>query len=548
MRGIYQFKALGFPFGKITRFLSGAWPRPDNILKTRQYYEKMWDIMQRHDKKQCLTSPAIVSSRTVLAGFMAIGLSLGLAACGGGGKKDGGKTNEDEAAAEKSGRPSLDPYPSTYKPYSSEATLITGATILTGTGERIENGSILLTDGKIMSVGAAGDIKAPKDVRTVDADGKWVTPGIIDIHSHLGVYPSPGTQSTSDGNEATSPNTAEVWAEHSVWPHDPGFTRALAGGITSLQILPGSANLFGGRTVTLKNVPSRTVQGMKFPGAPHGLKMACGENPKRVYQSRGPATRMANFSHYRKAWIDAVAYNDKWTKYEAKLEKGGDDAEKAEPPKQDLKLDTLAGVLNGDITINMHCYRADEMVQVLDMAQEFGYKVGAFHHAIESYKVADYLAENDVCAAVWADWWGFKLEAYDTVGENAALVHAQENGCTIIHSDSEIGIQRLNQEAAKAMASGQRIGLDIKEEDAIAWITANPAKVMKVLDETGTLEAGKMADVVVWSRNPFSVYAQAEQVFIDGALMYDRNDPARSPRTDFEIGQYENGHTGGAGQ
>jgi len=476
MRGIYQFKALGFPFGKITRFLSGAWPRPDNILKTRQYYEKMWDIMQRHDKKQCLTSPAIVSSRTVLAGFMAIGLSLGLAACGGGGKKDGGKTNEDEAAAEKSGRPSLDPYPSTYKPYSSEATLITGATILTGTGERIENGSILLTDGKIMSVGAAGDIKAPKDVRTVDADGKWVTPGIIDIHSHLGVYPSPGTQSTSDGNEATSPNTAEVWAEHSVWPHDPGFTRALAGGITSLQILPGSANLFGGRTVTLKNVPSRTVQGMKFPGAPHGLKMACGENPKRVYQSRGPATRMANFSHYRKAWIDAVAY------------------------------------------------------------------------AIESYKVADYLAENDVCAAVWADWWGFKLEAYDTVGENAALVHAQENGCTIIHSDSEIGIQRLNQEAAKAMASGQRIGLDIKEEDAIAWITANPAKVMKVLDETGTLEAGKMADVVVWSRNPFSVYAQAEQVFIDGALMYDRNDPARSPRTDFEIGQYENGHTGGAGQ
>lgn len=474
-------------------------------------------------------------------------LALSLAACGGG-KNKNEQDSSDGDAAEKPGRPLLDPYPSTYEAYPSQATLITGATVLTGTGERIDNGSVLLIDGKISAVGAAGDIKAPKDVRTLDAEGKWVTPGIIDIHSHLGVYPSPGTQSTSDGNEATSPATPEVWAEHSVWPQDPGFTRALAGGITSMQILPGSANLFGGRTVTLKNVPSRTVQGMKFPGAPHGLKMACGENPKRVYRSRGPATRMANFSGYRSQWIKATAYNRKWKQYEEKIEKGGEGAEKAEPPTQDLAMDTLAGVLNDGIVINMHCYRADEMVQVLDMAKEFGYKVGAFHHGIETYKIADYLAQNDVCAAIWADWWGFKLEAYDTIGANAALVHVQENGCAIIHSDSETGIQRLNQEAAKAMASGNRIGIDIKEEDAIAWITANPAKVMRVLDQTGTLEAGKMADIVVWSRNPFSVYAQAEHVFIDGALMYDRNDPARSPRTDFELGQYDNGYTGGAGQ
>lgn len=464
---------------------------------------------------------------------------LFLAACG------GGKNSETDGQY---GRPALDPYPSTYKAYPSQTTLISGATILTATGEQIEDGSILLRDGKIVSVGTAKQVKAPRDVLRIDGEGKWITPGIIDMHSHLGVYPSPGTNSTADGNEITDPNTAEVWAEHSVWPQDPGFTRALAGGITALHILPGSANLFGGRTVSLKNVPGRTVQEMKFPGAPHGLKMACGENPKRVYKSRGPSTRMANFSHYRKAWIEAHAYNEKWKRYEKKIEKGGEGAGKADRPKQDLKLDTLAGVLEGDIIVNMHCYRGDEMVQVLDMAEEFGYEVNAFHHATEAYKIADYLAEKNVCAAVWADWWGFKLEAYDTVGANAALVHAQENGCAIIHSDDEFGIQRLNQEAAKAMDSGQEIGLDIQPKDAIAWITANPAKVMRIDEDTGTLEAGKMADVVVWSGNPFSVYAQAEKVFIDGALMYDRYDGARSPRTDFEIGQYDNQFTGGAGQ
>lgn len=330
--------------------------------------------------------------------------------------------------------------------------------------------------------------------------------------------------------------------------------RALAGGVTSLQILPGSANLFGGRSAIIKNVPSRSVQGMKFPDAPYGLKMACGENPKRVYGERGgPGTRMGNMAGYRSAWIDAASYMKKWDDYWAAHEKWAqnDDDDKGDAPEapgRDLKLETLAGALRGDIRVNMHCYRADEMVQVLDMANEFGYQVTTFHHAIEAYKVADYLAENDVCAAVWADWWGFKLEAYDTVTENAALVHAQPGGCAIIHSDSSVGGQRLNQEAAKAMAAGRRIGVDISPEVAISWITANPAKAMGVFDDTGTLEAGKMADVVVWNQNPFSVYAKAEQVYIDGALMYDRSDPARSPRMDFEIGQHDNGFTGGAGQ
>jgi imidazolonepropionase-like amidohydrolase len=479
---------------------------------------------------------------------------------------------EPTPPASKVVRPPKDPYPSTYVPYPSGATLITGATILTGTGERINNGAVLIEGGKIRAIGAANAVNAPQGAARITASGKWVTPGIIDIHSHLGVYPSPSTDSTSDGNEATAPVTAQVWAEHSVWPQDPGFTRALAGGVTSMQILPGSANLVGGRSAILKNVPGRTVQEMKFPGAPYGLKMACGENPKRVYGEKGgPSTRMANFSGYRQAWIDAAAYQKKWDDYWVEAEKfygedkpaeddkksrraskkeepKKDDAKPPEAPGRDLRLETLAGALSGDITVNMHCYRADEMAFVLDMAKEFGYKVATFHHGVEAYKVADILAQNGVCGALWADWWGFKLESYDAVRENIALVDAQPNGCAIVHSDSAIGIQRLNQEAAKAMADGNRMGLKITEERAIKWVTQNPAKAMRIDKDTGTLEVGKMADVVVWSGNPFSVYALAEKVYIDGALLYDRADPKRSPRTDFELGQQANGYTGGAGQ
>jgi len=492
-------------------------------------------------------------SKWVRGGALLAGAAIATAGCdninlptAGDNTETSGENGDDGTSEAK--LPPSDPFPSTYEPYPSTPTLILNVRVLTGTGEEIENGAVLLQDGKITAVGAGNDIEAPEGATRIDGAGKVVTPGIIDIHSHLGVYPSPGNRSTSDGNEATAPNTANVWAEHSVWPHDAGFTRALAGGITSLQILPGSANLFGGRSVILKNVPARTVQGMKFPGAPYGIKMACGENPKRVYASRGPATRMGNFAGYRESWIAAADYKQKWDEYVEKIEEGGEEAKKAKPPKRDLKNETLAGVLSGDIIVNMHCYRADEMVQVLDMAEEFGYKVRTFHHAVEAYKIADYLAEAGTCAAVWADWWGFKLEAYDMVEANAALVDAQENGCAIIHSDSATGIQRLNQEAAKAMAAGNRMGLDLQPRHVISWITKNPADAMGIGDVTGTLEPGKQADVVLWSGDPFSVYAKVEKVFVDGALLFDREDPSRSPRMDFEIGQIGNGFTGGAGQ
>ncbi len=432
------------------------------------------------------------------------------------------------------------PYPSTYSALPSDPVLIVNATILTGTGARIENGQLLLSGGKIEQVGDATAKIDADDATVIDAKGRWVTPGLIDVHSHLGVYASPGIKAHSDGNEATAPTTAQVWAEHSVWPQDPGFNRARAGGVTSMQILPGSANLIGGRGVTLKNIPSITYQGMKFPAAPHGLKMACGENPKRVYGERKqtPSTRMGNVAGYRAQWIEAQQYIQDWEEFESKNNsKKNDKNGNYKAPVRDLRLETLAAVLKGEVLVHMHCYRADEMATILDMADEFGYRVSAFHHGVEAYKIADTLAENDVCGALWADWWGFKAEAYDGIQENIALVDRPAGGCAIVHSDSEEGIQRLNQEAAKAMTRGRRAGMDIPPEHAIQWITANPAKSMGILDQTGTLEAGKMADVVIWNGNPFSVYAKADQVFVDGALLYDRENPERQALSDFELGQ-----------
>jgi len=437
-----------------------------------------------------------------------------------------------------------DPYPSTYQRIAAPAVLIDNATVLTGTGMRMDHADVLMADGRIVAVG--GDLQAPAGATRIDGTGKWVTPGIIDVHSHLGVYPSPGARAHSDGNEATAPVTANVWAEHSVWPQDPGFNAARAGGITSLQILPGSANLIGGRGVTLKNVPAVAYQAMKFPGAPHGMKMACGENPKRVYGEKGgPSTRMGNVAGYRAAFIEATEYLKKNGKPkddgnddggwfgrddDKKKDNGGDS-------KRDLEMETLAGAINGDIKVHIHCYRADEMATMLDLAEEFDFEIAAFHHGVEAYKLADRLAAEGVCGALWADWWGFKMEAFDGIQENIALVDRPAGSCAIVHSDSAEGIQRLNQEAAKVIAHAKLAGIEITPEHAIKWLTANPAKSMGILEQTGTLEAGKMADVVVWNGTPFSVYAKAEQVYVDGARVYDIDDPSRQAESDFMLGQ-----------
>jgi imidazolonepropionase-like amidohydrolase len=424
---------------------------------------------------------------------------------------------------------SSNPYASTYQALPSRATVIRNATILTAAGPVIERGSILLQNGKVASVGET--IDEPNEAVRLDATGMWVTPGVIDTHSHLGVYAAPGIESLQDGNEMTSPNTAEVSAEHAIWPQDPQFELALAGGVTTMHILPGSGNLFGGRSVTVKNVAARTADAMKFPGAPYGLKMACGENPMRVYggKNTAPSTRMGNVAGYRKAWQSAVEYNDRWKKWKA------DGSDAAKRPDRNLQLETLAGVLNGEIRIQNHCYRADEMATMIDISKEFGFKIASFHHAVEAYKVRDLLVANDICASMWADWWGFKLEAYDGITQNIALVQ-EAGGCAIVHSDSADGTQRLNQEAAKAIRAGAEAGITISRADAVKWISINPAKALGIDKVTGSLEPGKNADVVIWTADPFSIYSRADRVFIDGALLYDRTDPRKQPRRDFMTG------------
>jgi imidazolonepropionase-like amidohydrolase len=427
----------------------------------------------------------------------------------------------------------LDAFPSTYTRLPGSLTAIVGATILTATGQEIENGTIVFGDGKIIALGA--NVAIPEGAVRIDGRGKFVTPGIIDIHSHLGVYPSPAVQAVSDGNEATDPNTAEVWSEHSVWPQDPGFNRAREGGVTSLMILPGSANLFGGRSVTLKNVPSTTQQGMKFPDAPYGLKMACGENPKRVYGSKGrsPATRMGNIAVARRSWIEAADYNRKWSEYRAKL---ASDETAGDAPKRDLRLETLAGVLNGEILVQNHCYRADEMANMMDMAREFGYRITTFHHSSEAYKLSARLREEDICSATWADWQGFKMESLDGIAENAGILQAH-GACVVIHSDDPVMIQHLNQEAAVAMGAAARAGIPVSRADGIRWITANPARAMGIANQTGTLEVGKMADIVVWNKDPFTSAALTDIVFVDGGIAYNRTDPATHARSDFDLGR-----------
>src|SRR5258705_13033093 len=418
-------------------------------------------------------------------------------------------------------------YPSTYQRHLNPPVLIRNATIMTAAGQEIQGGSVLFKDGRIVAVGT--NVQAPSDAVVVDATGKWVTPGVIDTYSHMGVYAATGTFAESDGNEATSPVTAEVWAEHSFWPQDPQIPLAIAGGVTTIQALPGSANLIGGRSAVLKLVPARSVQEMKFPGAHYGLKMACGENPKRVYGQRGgPSTRMGNMAGYREAFIAAQAYRRKWDKWNKDHQ--------GDPPDRNLRNESLAEVLRGNIYVQNHCYRADEMMQMLALAHEFGFKIRSFHHAVEAYKIADLLAKEGTSVSVWADWWGFKEEAMDGIQQNAAL-NQQAGGRPIIHSDDPGGIQRLNQEAAKAMYAVQRSGIPVTRDQAIRWITANPAWALGLDSIVGTLEPGKMADVVVWSGDPFSVYSKAVQVYNDGWLAYDRSDPAHQPRTDFELGE-----------
>ena len=420
-----------------------------------------------------------------------------------------------------------------------------GATILTAAGQTFAPGHLILQDGRIKTVGA-GPAPSVKGAHLIDASGMFITPGLIDTHSHLGVYAAPSSRAHWDGNEATAPTTAGVWAEHSFGPQDPGIQRAVAGGVTTIQVLPGSANLIGGRGVVLQMTPHRGSRAMRFPGAPETLKMACGENPKRVYGERksAPSTRMGNLRATRNAFLAAQRHLDKLTEHESKGASGPkkrrwgarkqQDEEPGPGPERDLDLESLVGVLRGDILPQVHCYRADDMLSMLQLADEFGFAIRSFHHATDAYKIRDILAEKKVAASTWADWWGFKLEAYDAIPESAAML-AAAGGITVIHSDSAMGIQRLNQEAAKAWYAGIHADIPVSRNEALRWITWNPAWVLGIEDQTGSLEAGKRADITVWDGDPFSVYSRARWVFVGGVLRHDSQDTRRW--SDFELGQ-----------
>lgn len=434
------------------------------------------------------------------------------------------------------------------------AIAIRHATIMTAHGETISDGTIVLAHGAIAALGAAASVTVPGDARVIDAAGKFVTPGLIDAHSHLGVYAAPGTHATDDGNEASAPVTAQVRAQYGYWPQDPQIARAIAGGVTSALILPGSANLVGGEGFAVVMRPGRISDDVAFPGAPRTIKMACGENPKRVYAEKGgPRTRMGEYAAFRTAFNEARTYLAKQAAYDRAralwLKKKARAAEldarqtdprlrvKVEPapemPPVDLRLETLAAVMRGDVLVQVHCYKASDMAEMIAVADESGFRIRSFHHALEAYKIRDVLAARGIAVNTWSDWWGFKLEAFDGIPENAALV-TQQGGRATIHSDSPIGIQRLNQDAAKAMASGRAAGIAISEDQALRWVTANPAWVLGIDEVTGTLEPGKRADVVLWSGSPFSVYSRAELVIAGGDVTYDRS--AGPTPSDFELG------------
>jgi imidazolonepropionase-like amidohydrolase len=447
--------------------------------------------------------------------------------------------------------PRVEEKPATVEPpKNSEVVAIVGATLLLGNGSRIENGTIVLDKGVIASIGSADRVRAPQNAKVIDGRGKIVTPGLIDTHSHMGVYASPGIFATADGNEMTDPTTPYVFSEHAIWPQDPAIEWAVAGGVTTVQILPGSGNVIGGRAVTIKLKPHLEARAMRIAGAPNGLKMACGENPKRVYgtTNRAPMSRMGSIAKLRQAFIKAQEYRhgqrafraewDAWKKKYDEAKKKPQDADdpgkEPRPADRDLGMETLADVLDGKIKVHIHCYRADEMLLMIALAKELGFSISSFHHAVEAYKIAPVLAKESIGASIWSDWWGFKLEAWDGVEENAAILQAA-GAMPIIHSDSAIGVQRLNQDAAKALAAGRRAGLKISDDEAIAWMTRNPARALGVLEKLGTLEAGKAADVVIWDRSPLSIYASAQQVFIDGELVFDKS-VARKTWSDFNVG------------
>ncbi|MCU1284220.1 MAG: hypothetical protein JWO13_570 [Acidobacteriales bacterium] len=387
-------------------------------------------------------------------------------------------------------------------------TVIKNGTILTVTHGVIHNGSILIRNGKIAEVGQS--VTVPPGAVVIDATGKFVMPGIIDSHSHLAL--------DSDVNEATSPVTPHMMMLDAFDYTDKAIYHTLAGGVTTSLLLHGSANMIGGQAVIIKHKFGLDRDELLFPNAPRSIKFASGENPKRVYGGRNqlPSTRMGNFAVQRAALQEAREYMRDWDAYDEKVKKGDKDAK---APKRDLKLEALADILRGKLMVQIHCYRADEFLNEMAMAKEFGYKIRAFHHGLEVYKVADKVAAEYVGLATFADWWGYKHEAWDAIPWNAVM--SMRKGVTVsIKSDSNDFARRLNQEAAKTMRYG-----GATEEEALKMITLNAAWILGIDDRVGSIEVGKDADITIWNNHPLSSYGRVEKTLIDGTVFFDSSLP-----------------------
>ncbi len=394
--------------------------------------------------------------------------------------------------------------------------LIKNATILTASHGVIENGSILIRDGKIAAVGKNNEVQGGSGARVIDATGMFVTPGLIDAHSHSAL---------DSVNEGTLSVTAMVRMKDVVDNTDISIYRQLAGGTTTIHSMHGSANSIGGQNVILKLKWGKSADDMIVPDMPRTIKFALGENPKRAGNQtnpgggagrplRFPATRMGVEFTIREAFQQAREYMREWDDYEAAKKRG----ENLAPPRRDLKLDAIADIMRGKLLVHSHCYRADEILMLMNVADEFGWKVLTFQHVLEGYKVAKEIAAHGAGGSTFSDWWAYKIEAFDAIPGNAAIMH-HKGVVTSINSDSADLARRLYQEAAKTIKYG-----GLTEEEALRFITLNPAKQIKMDHRIGSIDVGKDGDIAIFNANPFSIYARVEMTLIEGEVFFDRKE------------------------
>lgn len=390
---------------------------------------------------------------------------------------------------------------------------ITNATVLTASHGTIENGTVLIRNGKIAAVGK--DLAVPAGAQIIDGNGKYVMPGIIDAHSH----------SASEGiNEGSLSNTAMVRIEDVLREDGIGIYRSLAGGVTTLNILHGSANTIGGQNAVVKLRWGLPADSLLFAGAPPGIKFALGENVRRTNvpqipgrTPRYPRTRMGQEELLREVFTRAREYQAEWKAYEGAMAQRRKGATDPVPPKRDLQLDALVEILEGKRLVHAHSYRSDEILMLLQVAKDFGFKIASLQHVLEGYKIADEIAAAGAGASTFADNWAYKLEAFDAIPFNAALM-AERGVKVTINSDSDERARRLYQEAAKAMKYG-----GASEEEAIRMITLNAASQLGIDKLTGSIDVGKDADIAIFNGHPFAPASRVEMTLIDGRVFFDRN-------------------------